>query len=322
MRDVLVTENITGGSMDELRRSFDVEFAPDLWKSPEKLREQVKDFRAIIVRNQTKVDPALLSAGRNLRVVGRAGVGLDNVDVDAASERGIVVCFTPEQNALSVAELTIGLMLSLARRIPQADSSTRAGKWERQKFTGGELFGKTLGLVGLGRIGLLAAQRALAFGMNIAAFDPMLRADSIPVIQCRATLMSLEELLRTSDYLSIHVPETPQTRNMLNYDRLSAMKPSAFVINTSRGGVFDEAGLVRALQEKKIAGAALDVRAKEPPVPGELEKLDNVVLLPHIAAFTDEGQDRVVTCVCADVASVLSGKPARSFVNRPLPQEK
>ena len=167
------------------------------------------------------------------------------------------------------------------------------------------MYGKTLGLIGLGRIGLLTAVRAAAFGMRILVADPQMRPDSLPIIHSHATLVSLDELLRESDYVSIHVPQTPQTTNLLNDARLAQMKPSAFLINTSRGGVIDETALLRALKEKRLAGAALDVRAKEPPAPGELESMENVVLLPHIAAFTDEGQDRVLECVCRDVAAVL-----------------
>jgi D-3-phosphoglycerate dehydrogenase len=320
MADVLVSENVSGEAMDALRASFDVAYEPELWKSPDDLRRRVADFSAIIVRNQTKVDAALLRAGTKLKVVGRAGVGLDNVDVNAATERGVVVCFTPEQNSLSVAELALGLMLSLARKIPQANQSAHAGKWERQKFTGGELFRKTLGLIGLGRIGLLTAVRATAFGMKIIVHDPWLRSDSLPIVHSNATLVSLDDLLSQSDYVSVHIPETPQTVNLLNDARFAKMKPTAFLINTSRGGVVDEAALIRALKENRLSGAALDVRSKEPPVPGPLEQMENVILLPHIAAFTDEGQKRVVDCVCADVAAVLRGEGARSFVNFPKPR--
>jgi D-3-phosphoglycerate dehydrogenase len=322
MPDILVTENISGAAMEKLRGSFSVAFEPELWKSPDALKRRIGEFIALIVRNQTKVDAELMDAASKLQVIGRAGVGLDNVDVDAASARGIVVCFTPEQNSLSVAELTLGLMLSLARRIPQANNSAHQGKWERQNFTGVELFGKTLGLIGLGRIGSLAAARASAFGMDILVHDPQMRPDSLPVIHSRATLVSLDDLLSLSDYVSIHVPETRQTKNLLNDQRLARMKPTAFLINTSRGGVIEEAALIRALREKKIAGAALDVRATEPPAPSELEQMDNVILLPHIAAFTDEGQRRVVECVCTDVAAVLRGEPARSFVNFARPKRE
>jgi D-3-phosphoglycerate dehydrogenase len=320
MRDVLVTENITGPEMEALKRDVDVEFAPDLWKSPEELHAAVGEFRAIIVRNQTKVSRELIAAGKNLLVVGRAGVGLDNVDAQAASDAGVVVAFTPEQNAISVAELTLGMMLGLARMIPAADASTKSGKWERQAFTGTELFGKTLGLVGLGRIGFLAAMRARAFGMRIVAHDTFVSPDSVLVAESGATLVSMDELLAQADVISVHVPKTPQTQKLFDAEKFGRMKTSALFINTSRGEVVDEAALLAALRQKRLAGAALDVRAKEPPVAGELEKLPNVILTPHIAAFTVEGQGRVVASVCRDVAAVLRGGAARNYVNFPTPR--
>src|SRR4051812_19545467 len=278
MRDVFVTENIAGEEMDALKRSFDVDFQPDLWKSPEKLHAAIANFRAIIVRNQTRVDRELIAAAKNLQVIGRAGVGLDNVDAKAASDAGVVVAFTPEQNAISVAELALGLMLGLARMIPAADASTRAGKWERQTFTGTELFGKTLGLVGLGRIGFLVATRARAFGMRIVAHDTFVSPDSVLVVESGATLVSMDELLAQADVISVHVPRTPQTERFIGAAAFAQMKPNALFINSSRGEVVDEPALIAALRQKRIAGAALDVRTAEPPTAGELESMPNVIL--------------------------------------------
>jgi D-3-phosphoglycerate dehydrogenase len=320
MPDVLVSENVAGVEMDALKGAFDVSFDPQLWKSPERLHAAVADARAIIVRNQTKVDRELIAAAKRLEVIGRAGVGLDNVDVKAATDAGVVVAFTPEQNAISVAELAIGLMLALARHIPAADASTKSGKWERQVFTGTELFGKTLGLIGLGRIGFLVATRARAFGMRILAHDTLVSPDSVLVAECGADLVSLNELLAHSDIVSVHVPRTPQTEKLFDASKFDRMKGGALFINTSRGEVVDEAALTGALKNKRIAGAALDVRTAEPPTAGELEKLPNVILTPHIAAFTDEGQTRVVTSICRDVAAVLRGEPAKNFVNFPRPK--
>jgi D-3-phosphoglycerate dehydrogenase len=264
----------------------------------------------------------VISAGRRLEVIGRAGVGLDNVDAAAASAAGIVITYTPDQNSISVAELTIGLMLSLARMIPAANASTRGGNWERQRFTGFELYGKTLGVVGLGRIGFLTAMRAKAFGMNLIAHDAVVKEDAPQVTDSGATLLTLDELLAKADVVSCHVPKTPQTLKMFNYDRFCRMKRSAVFINTSRGEVVDEEGLIRALREKKLAGAALDVRATEPPNDdgGELTRMENVILTPHIAAFTAEGQKRVVASVCRDVAQVLRGGEASSYFNFPRPR--
>jgi D-3-phosphoglycerate dehydrogenase len=320
MRDVLVTENVVGAEMDVLKRSFDVTFEPELWKSPDKLKAAVGEYRAIIVRNQTQVNAELIGAGRKLQVIGRAGVGLDNVDAKAATEAGIVVAFTPEQNSISVAELALGMMLSLARMIPAADRSTKSGKWERQRFTGTELYGKTLGIVGLGRIGFLTAMRARAFGMDVIAHDNFVSPDSAMVVESRARLVGIDELLATSDFVSCHLPKTPQTERYFDDAKFGRMKPTAYFINTSRGEVVDEGALLRLLQTKKIAGAGLDVRAKEPAAVGPLYDMDNVLVTPHVAAFTVEGQDRVVTAVCKDVAAVLGGAPARNFVNFPKPR--
>ncbi len=320
MRDVLVSENIVGEEMEALKRSFDVVFEPQLWEEQDALLRRVGEFRALVVRNQTKVDRELLAAGKKLQVIGRAGVGLDNVDVNAASERGVVVAWTPEQNSISVAELVIGMMLGLSRMIPTADRSTRSGGWERQKFTGTELFGKTLGIVGLGRIGFLVAMRARAFGMRIIAHDAFVSPDSFMISECGATLVSLDELLAQADVISVHVPKTPQTVLMFNDDRFARMKPDALFVNTSRGEVVDEDALIRALKDKRIGGAALDVRGIEPPEKSPLAEMENVILTPHIAAFTVEGQRRVVSSICRDVAAVLRGEGAKYYVNFPRPR--
>jgi D-3-phosphoglycerate dehydrogenase len=320
MRDILVTESIAGPPMDNLARQFDLTVEPDLWKSPDKLRSIIGQFKALMVRNQTRVTADLIGAGVNLQIIARAGVGLDNVDAAAASKAGIVVGWAPEQNSISVAELALGSMLSLARMIPAADRSTKGGGWDRKRFTGSELYGKTLGLVGLGRIGFLTAMRARAFGMDVIAHDAFVSPDSFTVSETRAELMALDELLVRADFVSCHVPETPQTAGMFNYEKFSRMRPSAFFINTSRGGVVEEDDLVRALHDKRIAGAALDVRATEPPGPSPLMQMDNVILLPHVGAFTVEGQARVVLAVCADVQAVLEGNAARNFFNFARPK--
>lgn len=320
MPDILVSENVAGPEMDDLKSRFDVVFDPELWKDPDKLRRMIPDFRALVVRNQTKVDAKLIEAGKNLIVIGRAGVGLDNVDADAASRAGIVVTFAPMQNSISVAELTIGLMLGLARMIPAADRSTKDGGWDRKRFTGVELFGKTLGIVGLGRIGFLVAMRARALGMDVIVHDTQINPDSFTLSEIRAKLVGFDELLEKSDVISIHIPETPETLGLFNAKAFSKMKRSAFFINTSRGKVVDEIALIAALKDRQIAGAALDVRSTEPPKPDALCELENVILMPHVAAFTNEGQARVLQCVCHDVDSILSGGAARNFFNFPKPR--
>lgn len=310
MSDVLVTENIQGVSMNRLIQEHDVEFDAYLWQNIDLLKQKISNTKALIVRNQTKVNRELIDAAPELKIIARAGVGLDNVDTEYAHKKGIVVCFTPDANSISVAELTIGLMLALMRKIPEARQDTLTGGWNRLKFTGSELYGKSFGLIGMGRIGSLTAARAKAFGMNILAADPFLKADAPQLKGLNASLLSLDELLAESDVVSCHSPLTADTRKMLTYQHFRRMKPDAFFINTSRGEVVDERGLTQALLEHKLAGAALDVREIEPPKHSPLNQMENVILTPHIAAFTVEAQDRVVDSVCEDVRLVLSGKKA------------
>ncbi len=322
MPDILVSENVQGAAVDALRSRFKVLIQPDLWKDPALLAEKVKGCRALIVRNQTPVTAAFIDAAPDLLVIGRAGVGLDNVDYKHAEQAGIVVSFTPDQNAISVAEIAIGMMLALARFIPTADADTKKGNWNRQRYVGTELYGKTLGIVGAGKIGYLTARRATAFGMKVIAYDPFLSQDNILLSEVQAELVELDELLARADVVSCHLPATTQTVGLLNRERFFKMKPGAFFINTSRGKVVSEAGLVEALKAGIVGGAALDVREKEPPQVGEFEKLPNVILLPHIAAFTREAQDRVTAAICEDVARVLEGKPAINAVKRTVPMPR
>lgn len=318
--DILIAENIGGRWIDELKEKFTVTIEPDLWKSPDKIKAILPGCRALIVRNQARVNADLLSAASTLEVIGRAGAGVDNIEVPAASARGIVVVSTPDQNSISVAELAIGMMLALARKLPAANQHAHGGGWERQRFAGTELYGKKLGIVGLGRIGLLTALRARAMGMNILAHDSYISPDAVAVAETRAELMGLDELLAQSDFVSCHVPLTDETRHFFNYDRFCRMKPDAFFLNLARGEVVDERGLIRALQEKRLAGAGLDVREQEPPVASPLAGMENVILTPHIAAFTREAQERVVAAVCQDVTAVLEGRAAKNFVNFPKPK--
>ena len=322
MIDILISENIQGAAVDALRSRFKVVIQPDLWKNPALLAEKVKSCRALVVRNQTPVTASLIDTAAELLVIGRAGVGLDNVDYKHAEQAGIVVSFTPDQNAISVAEIAIGMMLSLARFIPAADADTKKGNWNRQKYVGTELYGKTLGIVGAGKIGYLTARRAMAFGMKIVAYDPFLSQDNILLSELQAELVELDDLLARADVVSCHLPATSQTVGLLNRERFFQMKPGALFINTSRGKVVVEAGLIGALKAGILGGAALDVREKEPPEVGELETLPNVILLPHIAAFTREAQDRVTAAICEDVGRVLDGKPAVNAVKRTTPMPR
>lgn len=315
MPDVLVSERIAGPALEELRRRFEVVVEPELWRNEAALAERIDGCRALLVRNQTQVTAELLRRAAGLQVVGRAGAGLDNVDVGAASERGVVVCYAPDQNALSVAEMAMGMLLALARRLVGAHGHTRAGGWSRQAFTGFELYGKTLGVVGFGRIGFLLAMRARAFGMRVLAHDPFVSPDAVTIVESGTELVQLEELLQRADVVSCHLPSTPATRGFFGEEQFRRMKDTALFLNLARGEVVDEAALVRALQNGRIAGAGLDVRAVEPPSGSPLDTMDNVILTPHIAAFTAEAQARVVAAVCRDVAAVLDGGAAAHSAN-------
>lgn len=321
MPDILISEKIQGPAVDALSARFRVECLPDLWKSPAQLAEAIRGCRALIVRNQTQVTAALLAAAPELLVVGRSGVGLDNVDLQAAAQAGIVVCSTPDQNAISVAELAIGFLIALARLIPTAHNDTAAGNWNRNQFMGVELYGKTLGIVGAGKIGYLTASRARAFGMKVLAYDPFLSPDNVLLSELQAELVGLDDLLSRSDFVSCHLPATPQTANIFNAARFRIMKPHSYFINTSRGSVVSEPDLVAALRSGHLAGAALDVRSIEPPTAGALESLPNVILTPHIAAFTREAQNRVSRAICEDVARVLDGQPALNPVHAAVPRK-
>lgn len=320
MPDVLITENILGAEMDTLRSTFDCTFAPDLWQQPDALQAMIGAYKAIIARNQTQLTRALLVAGTNLQIIGRAGVGMDNVDLSAANDYGIVVALTPEQNTNSVAELVIGLLIALSRQLSLADRDTKAGRWDRPRFMGTEISGKTLGIVGFGRIGSTTAIKARALGMTTIAYDPYVEADCLRALESRTRLTSLEEVLATADYVTLHIPENEETRGMFGTHEFTQMKPSAYFINSSRGGVLQENAIIQALQQQHLAGAALEVRQQEPAAPSALDAMDNVIQLPHIGAQTREAQHRVVTAICRDVAAVLRGSDAKNFANFSKPR--
>lgn len=314
-KKILITENIIGPGIDGLKEKYDCRWDKNLWQKPAEILAIADQYDAIIVRNQTKVNADLLKAATRCQVIGRAGVGVDNVDLHAASELGIVVAFTPEENAISVAEEVLGMMLCLAKRFVGADGSVKSGQWERMAFLGVELYGKTLGIIGLGKIGARVAMRARAFGMRIIAYDPYLTRHHIHVTESQAELTDLETLLATGDFITIHLPLTAQTRHLINRERLGRMKSTAYLINTSRGPIINEADLYEALKGKSIAGAALDVRETEPPGESPLNGLDNILLTPHVAAFTVEAQDKVQESLSEDVDRVLTGRPALRFAN-------
>jgi D-3-phosphoglycerate dehydrogenase len=318
---ILISEDITGIGIERLKAKYNVTIDPDLWKNLTQLEERVKKIEALIIRNQTRVTVSLIGKAKALRVIGRAGVGYDNIDVNAASQAGVVVCYSPEENAVSVAEHVFALLLSLARKIPGADRSVKNGGWERKKYHGFELQGKTLGILGLGKIGVRVALRAKAFGMCLLAHDAYLSPAHLHVTESGANLVSLDQLFAESDFLTIHLPLNEETSGMLNSKIFNRMKPTAFLINTSRGEVLVEEDLVQALREGRIAGAALDVREKEPP-PAEspLHNFENVILTPHTAGLTYEAQEKVVEAISEDVDRVMSNQPALRYVNFPLPK--
>src|SRR5665213_2263288 len=316
MPDILIAENLCGAAIDTLRSRFDVTFLPELWKDPRQLLECVGNYRALLVRNQTDVNAAVIDAGRKLVVIGRAGVGLDNVDVAAATRACVLVTSTPDQHAISVAELASGLMISLARMIPAANADTKNGAWNRMRYVGTELHGKTFGIVGAGKIGYLTARRAQALGMKVLACDPFLSRDNILLSELNAELVSLDDLLARADVVSCHLPSTAETQGIFNAERFAKMKPTATFLNTSRGEVVVERDLLDALKSGGIAGAAIDVRMVEPPCAGELEQMPNLNLTPHIADVTHEAQNRVMKAICVDVTRVLEGKSAQNAVNR------
>jgi D-3-phosphoglycerate dehydrogenase / 2-oxoglutarate reductase len=313
---ILIAEDVTGTGIEKLKEKYDVLYDPDLWRKVPELEKAIEGADALIIRNQTKITPALVNKAKNLKVIGRAGAGYDNIDVPSVSLAGTVVSFSPEENAVSVAEHVFALLLSLARKTPGADRSTKNGGWERKKYHGFELLGKTLGILGLGKIGVRVALRAKAFGMRLIAHDAFLSSASLHVTESGAELVSVDRLLAEADFLTVHLPLTKETRDFLNEAAFRKMKPTAFLVNTSRGEVISEGDLARALKEGRLAGAALDVREKEPPEKeSPLHGLDNVILTPHTAGLTYEAQEKVVAAVAEDVDRVLSGLPALRFVN-------
>jgi D-3-phosphoglycerate dehydrogenase len=316
MIKVLVSDQLSDEGIKILKevKEFEVDVKTDL--KPEALKEIVKDYDALIVRSATKVTKDIVDAASKLRVIGRAGVGLDNVDLDAATQRGVIVMNTPAGNTISTCEHTISMILALSRNIPQANSSTKKGEWKRSKFMGVELYAKSLGIVGFGRIGREVAKRALSFGMKILAYDPFLSkevAESIGV-----EVMELKDLLSDADYITVHTPLTDETKHLISKDELALMKKGVRIVNCARGGIIDEQALINAIKEGKVAAAALDVFEKEPISPeSELLKLDNVVVTPHLGASTEEAQVNVAIEVAEIVRDALLGRGIRNAANYP-----
>lgn len=304
MARILVSEELAERGLDRLRAAgHEVDVQLNL--SPEQLRTAIVGARALIVRSATNVDDALLEAGNDLIVVGRAGVGLDNVDVEAATRRGVMVANAPESNIVSAAEHTMAMLLAVARNVPQAHAALVQGRWERSRWEGVELLDKTLAVVGLGRIGKLVAQRAAAFGMRIVAFDPFVSDERARAMNIE--LMDMDRLITEADFLTVHLPKNKDTINLINRDLLLKAKPSLRIINVARGGIVNEADLAEAVTNGSIAGAALDVFAKEPTTESPLFDVPGIVVTPHLGASTREAQDKAGDDIADMVILALAG---------------
>jgi D-3-phosphoglycerate dehydrogenase len=309
---ILVTEMLAPPGPALLAESgWQVQSDPTLWNAPERLRVLLPDAQALIVRNQTRVTAKLLESAPNLRVIGRLGVGLDNIDLAAARARGITVTAARNANAIAVAEYVLAAMLHATRELGAADVSVRAGAWDRAHFGGTELWGRTLGLIGVGEIGRRVATRAAAFGMRVIGYDPLVGPYDFAPQEQDITLVPLDEVLTQADFLSLHVPLLPATLHMLNAETLNKMQAHAVLINTSRGGIIDESALLAALTAGRPRLAILDVRELEPPPADDpLLTCPSVLLTPHIAGLTAQAQERTSRLVVSDVLRVLAGEPA------------
>jgi len=316
MIKILVSDQLSQEGLKILKdiKEFQVDVNTEL--KPEALKDVIKDYDALIVRSATKVTKDIISAAAKLKVIGRAGVGLDNVDLESATQKGIIVMNTPAGNTISTAEHTVSMILALSRNIAQASTSTKKGEWKRSKFMGVELYGKTLGIVGFGRIGREVAKRALSFGMNVMVYDPFLSREVAEGLG--VGVVELKDLLMNADYITVHTPLTEETKHLISTEQFAIMKKGVRLINCARGGIIDEVALVTAIKEGKVVGAAIDVFEKEPVSPdNELLKLDNVVVTPHLGASTEEAQVNVAIEVSEIVRDALLGKGIRNAANYP-----
>ncbi|MHB9133279.1 MAG: phosphoglycerate dehydrogenase [Armatimonadota bacterium] len=318
---VLVSDPVSEDGLRALLDDPGVEVVMKTDFTPEQLAIAIADYDGLIIRSQTKVTAEILANADRLKVIGRAGVGVDNVDVPAATRKGVVVLNSPEGNTMAATEHTWALLLSLARMVCPADASMQLGKWDRKKFTGTELYGKTLGVIGMGKIGAAVARRGQGFEMDVVANDPFITQERAAQLGIR--LLPLEELLKTADFVTIHVPKTKDTADMLNAERLAMMKPTARLINCARGGVVNEQALADAVLNGTIAGAAVDVFSTEPPVmdnplvKAAMTGCVNLLLTPHLGASTEEAQIKVAVDVAEQIRDYFTGIPARSAVNMP-----
>ena len=310
---VLVSDSLAEEGVSRLKTGADVDVITNL--TPEELINKIKDYDALVIRSGTKVTADVINAAEKLKVVGRAGVGIDNVDVEAATKKGIIVLNTPGGNTISAAEHTIAMMLALARNIPQANAALHKGEWNRKKYTGVEFYNKTLGVVGLGRVGAEVASRMKSFGMQIIAYDPFVTEEKAK--QMGLTLASLEDVLKAGDFITVHTPLTSETRNLIDEDEFKIMKSGVRIVNCARGGIINEAALARAVEEGKVAGAAVDVFTKEPPTGNPLVGPEKIIVTPHLGASTTEAQVNVAVAVADQILNIAKGGLPTNAINMP-----
>jgi D-3-phosphoglycerate dehydrogenase len=315
IKKILVSDPLSSKGLEILGKAKNLTFDLKPGLSPEELKKIIPEYDGIIIRSETKLKGDIIEAGKCLKVIGRAGIGLDNVDVPAATKKGIVVMNTPQENAIAAAEHTIAMILSVSRKIPQATGSMKAGKWEKKKFMGVELYNKTLGLIGIGVIGTIVADRARGLKMKVIGSDPYLSKE---VAEKKAVdLVSLDELLRRSDFVSIHTPLTDETRNLIDQKAFRKMKKGVILVNCARGGIINENDLYNAIKEGKVAGAALDVFEKEPAIGNPLLELEEVISTPHLGAATEEAQENVAIAISQQIVDFFALGEARNAINMP-----
>ncbi len=316
MFKVLVADKLAKQGLEILRACPEIEVEEAAGLKPKELREKIRPFHALIVRSGSTVTAEVIEAADHLKVIGRAGIGVDNIDVEAATRKGIVVMNTPAGNNVTTAEHTISMMLSLARMIPQATASMKAGKWEKSKFIGSEVFNKTLGIIGMGNIGTLVAERALGLKMRVIAYDPFISREVAQ--RLGVELAPFEEVLERADFITIHTPLTNETRGMIGAAAFARMKKGVRLVNCARGGIVDEAALQQAIESGKVAGAALDVFAQEPPPPDHpLLRLEQVICTPHLGAATEEAQVNVAVAIAQQIVNFLTRGVIQDAVNVP-----
>ena len=316
MPKVLVSDTLSETAVQIFRdRGIDVDFEPGLGKDKDRLLEVIGQYDGLAIRSATKVTAKILAAATNLKVIGRAGIGVDNVDIPAASKKGVIVMNTPFGNSITTAEHAIAMMFAVARQIPEASASTHAGKWEKSRFMGVELTAKTLGVIGAGNIGGIVCDRARALKMKVIAYDPFLSEDH--AAKLGVTKVELDELLGRSDFITFHVPLTDKTRNILSRENIAKLKPGVRIVNCARGGLVDEEALAEALKDGRVAGAAFDVFAVEPATDSPLFNLPNVVVTPHLGAATTEAQENVALQVAEQMSDYLLTGAVSNALNMP-----